>query len=678
MMALATVFSSAMVFASCKDDTTTEVDTNDEYSSELAVNNEEFKEFNKVYNAEHSFSYKTTNTYMVKDGKMSYRVVVPEEESQDLTYAKDELSRFFAEATGIKLQFISDQGLTHNASDRYISLGNTTLYRSLNRNDDASVLTRDGTKIFTKDKNVYIIGGQDRGVLYGVYDFLKINFGFEYFYTDCYTLKTGVTNLKLLDYDVTDIPDIEYRCKLNYMDGFAASADGAMISYRLRLRDDLEEMLLPIHMGEDKTSTVNRIHNSIYLVSKEKYGTEHPDFYATSGQLCYTAHGDAEEYELMTTYAAEKVEQSLMWYTPEEFPRIVSILMGQLDAVAMCDCDACKEFKARNNDSEAAGPMKFAHDVGKKVNAWMALPENEPYRRENFKYMFFAYLETTKPSFTLDSNGNPILSKDLTFNDDVIVAPLCAQMHLDTGVSLYDVSNNVDREYYDVWSTAFHGAWAWSYGGFYNNYFTFFDLYSFYSDYYKYLKSNKYSFTNPQIKNCQTGTDTGFNVLALYFYSKLSWNSELNADNIIDEYFDAMYAEASEPMRAMFDDLRLWFARCHVDNNWGWSANMNGNITSSMAYVKQGDLITMFNHLDDAYARIEIYKRDPERYNRLKSHIDMEWLFPAMVAVSNENAGLFTGSEIAEMKTTLKTYIRNFGMTFIREFVSIESFLNIL
>ena len=65
------------------------------YSGELAVNTEALKQFKKTYNENHSFSYKTTETYMVKNGKTSYKVVVPEVETQSMSYAKSELSRFF-------------------------------------------------------------------------------------------------------------------------------------------------------------------------------------------------------------------------------------------------------------------------------------------------------------------------------------------------------------------------------------------------------------------------------------------------------------------------------------------------------------------------------------------------------------------------------------------------------
>ena len=160
-------------------------------------------------------------------------------------------------------------------------------------------------------------------------------------------------------------------------------------------------------------------------------------------------------------------------------------------------------------------------------------------------------------------------------------------------------------------------------------------------------------------------------------YSKLAWNSELSVENIFDEYFNAMYAEAAEPMREMFEDLRLWFARCLTDNNWGWSANMNGSISGSMEFVKQGDVATMFRHLNDAYSKIEMYKKDSAKYSSLKSHIDMEWLFPAKVAISNDT-GLFTESQVAGIKANFKTYVRTLGLQYIKEFTSIEPFINSL
>ena len=88
---LCLIMSLLTVFASCKkggNSTEPESHNNDElveYSGELAVNTEALKQFEKKYNKNHKFSYKTTETYMVKDGKTSYKVVVPEIETQSVS-----------------------------------------------------------------------------------------------------------------------------------------------------------------------------------------------------------------------------------------------------------------------------------------------------------------------------------------------------------------------------------------------------------------------------------------------------------------------------------------------------------------------------------------------------------------------------------------------------------------
>ena len=85
----------------------------------------------------------------------------------------------------------------------------------------------------------------------------------------------------------------------------------------------------------------------------------------------------------------------------------------------------------------------------------------------------------------------------------------------------------------------------------------------------------------------------------------------------------------------------------------------------------------MFRHLNDAYSKIEMYKKDPAKYASLKSHIDMEWLFPAKVVISCDT-GLFTEKEVSEIKTNFKTYVRTLGIMYIKEFTSIEPFINSL
>ena len=225
----------------------------------------------KKVNPNHNFSYEETDRYILRDGVTEYKVVAPKSDVIEMSYAKTELITIFEEATGVTLKSESDEGLVHTKEGKYISLGNTSLYKSSGIDADLSAIKEDGVRIITKDNTVYLLGGSAKGVLYAVYDFLKMNFGFETYYKDCYTLDKNVKNLKLMNYDVTDIPDIDYRGRTSgVMYATTSDYDDVMYSYRLRAIDAYWQRSLPIHSGEDKSSPSAADHNCFYYLPTEK------------------------------------------------------------------------------------------------------------------------------------------------------------------------------------------------------------------------------------------------------------------------------------------------------------------------------------------------------------------------------------------------------------------------
>lgn len=634
--------------------------------------------YNVVYNDNHIFKYEKTNKWLLYQGKTKYKICIPDDASQEIKIARDELVRIFAEATGCTLSVVSDSGKTHDEEACYISLGNNELYASSGLNVDQSQLKRDGSRIITKDRTIYIVGGQDIGVLYGVYDLLNLWFGFETYYSDCYDLEKGVENLALWDFDVTDIPDIDYRQKNGIMFATGSDIDDAMYSYRLRSQDGYGNMLLPIHLGDSRYNEWKVDHNCFWYFPKDEYMATYPEFYASSGeQMCFTAKGDAELFDLMTTIAAEKIEQSLVWYPAAEYPNYIGVQLGMNDLEGQaCTCDACTREKNEHNGALSATLIKFLNATGKKVNAWMELPENAAYKRENFQYMFLAYNdEMSVPPVEKDAKGNYIVKEDLK-EEGVIIVPYCALNRFDFGKSLYDPVNSEVYENGKAWSAAFPNVWSWSYGGFFNDYISFYDYFNFYADFYAYLYENDFAFSFPQIHDWQRGADTGFTALAYYVCSKLAWNSALRIDDLIDDYFAAMYKEAAKPMRQFFDSCRLWFARQSIEEGWGTTA-IQLRVSEDRKYWSVGLLNGWMQLLDEAYEAISVYKEGTKEYQSLKEHIDFEWLAPAKVIISNfENS--YKETEYNAIKMKFKTICKDLGVMYIREWVTIDGFLESL
>lgn len=629
-------------------------------------------------NSKHQYTAtKRANEYLVKEGRTNYKIVISEESDTQLTYAKNELNTLFGEATGVTFDFVYDTKVTYSDSATYISLGQNAYLTSAGLDKEVSFSTygRDGARIITQGKSIFIFGATNFGTLYGVYDFLKITLNFECYYEDCYTLDKNVKDLSMYDFNVIDIPDVAYRQKRGLL--YPTASQNQMFPYRMRVTDDVSDLLLPIYEN-GPGSAANRNHNSFFFFPEKQYKTTDPDFYSVAGnQLCFTARGVPERFEKMTDIAAAKIEESLTFNSVAKAPTYTTAFLGQNDIQDYCSCEACTKVRESHYGSACAPIIIFMNRVGKKVNEWMALPENAPYKR-NLNYSFFAYLTTIVPPFKQKADGTFEYSQDIIPDEGVNLMPYVASMNFDYGRPFYSDENKEAREILKTWGNFYPGAWSWTYGGFYNDYITFFDIYSFYEDFHSYLKNYKYSLSFEQVKNDQRGADPGFGGLSNYVLCKKNWDSSLPMDTLINDYITNVYEDAAPAMREMFQKLRLWFAKLIEKHGIGAGGQMQGDISSNAKYYDGiGFINELFDLCDDAYKAIEIYKKDEAKYKRLSTYIDIEWLIPAKVAISCFEAK-YLASDFVAMKTKFKDICIELKIKDIKEFTSINSYLESL
>lgn len=629
-------------------------------------------------NTKHQFIATPTSSYLLQNGKTPYKVIIPKSSDDQLLYARSELVNLFKEATDIELSVITESAsLTFNEESTYISLGTNSYWNSASLGDKANLddFGRDGSRIVTKGKSVFIFGNTNYGTLYGVYNFLKLNFNFETYYHDCYSLDKNVKDLHLCNYDVIDIPDISKRVKRGLL--FPTANQNQMFTYRMRTADDVATVLLPIHLGDSRNNVWNANHNSFYYFPKDKYEKAHPKFYAPKGdQLCFTARGDEAELTKMVEFAAEKIEQSLTWYPTAEYPTYSRAFLGMNDVPDLCDCEACTKVKDNHNGAIVSTVILFMKRVGKLVNAWMDKPENAAYKRD-MDYSFFAYQSAITPPFKENDDGTFEYNPDIIPEDGVKLMPFVASMNFDYGRSFYSSANDEARKILKAWGNFYPGTWAWSYGGFFNDYISFYDIYNFYTDYHEYLAKYNYSLSFEQVKNDQRGADPGFGGLANYVLCKKSWDSSLDINDLIEDFMNNMYEDAAPVMKEMLHKLRVWFAKIIEKFGIGNGGSMQSDISGNKKYYGIGFLQELFELCDEAYGKIEVYKKDQAKYKRLKTYIDIEWLFPAKVAISCYETS-FTHEEYVAIKKKFKNLCLDLSIKDIKEFTSINSFLESL
>ncbi len=620
----------------------------------------------------HDYTAPLTDKYVVKNGQTSYQLLIPQNAGATIVKAKDEFVWLFKKATGVTMNVVTESGDTaFEESACYISLGETNLLRNSQIEMEKARLGTDGGKIVTKGNSVFIFGGADKGTLYAVYTYMNIEFKFEQYFKDCYEMDTGVKNVMLRDYAVIDIPDIAYRTN-NYgmYDDFSTDYDENNFATRMKMGTDMNDPIMPVHPDFDNPASYQAyFHNtSEYLPvdtysNEEKPDTYHPSWFSDAGvQLCYTAHGDETEWELMAQECAKKVENSLKIYTPEKYPLKNTITFTCEDGKNSCTCDACAAMQEKYGQKTAA-MIQLANRMGELVEEWMEDPENAAYKREDFTIIVFAYNDYTYAPVSYDEE-----TKEWSIVDDsvrmrenvgVYLAPISS---IDYQSSIYAKVNERGKRNIDAWSYLTDNIYFWWYSTNFLNYNYMYDTFNFFNEEgYQYTVALGTKFVFNQAQHNQKGSATAWHNLKMYLDAKLSWNCNLNAAELIDNWFNAMYKEAAPIMKSYFESVRLWNANMLKENNL-YVIRSVYLVVDKRDYWPLATLRAWMAQCDQAVQAIEQYKiKDPALYEKLYYHIETEWLSPAYIAMK-----LYTDvlgqKEYVALATRIKDVVNTTGM----------------
>lgn len=516
---------SLSVFAACAKGKNKEDAPYDPYEMQLGGESETHKN-NSV----------KTDGFLVKDGKTSYKVLYPEDASGTVQTAVDELVFFFKEATGIALTSVSDADF--DESGEWISVGQTKLFDAAGLEADAALLGESGARVLTEGKSVFLFGAGDFGTLYSVYEFLRDAFSYEFYTEDCYDLDTGVTELALYDYDILEIPDFQSR-----LGGWGYSVNNAMTKNRLRFRS-VDDVYTPI---QNMT-----FHNAFGYLPKETYQSAHPRWYADDGsQLCYTAHGDADEHEEMVSTVVAFYKNLF-----KTDPTATKISFTQADNLTWCGCSACKESNRKYNGANVATQIQFINEVEERMEAWLDTDEGKPYDRD-YRFVVFAYHETNQPP-TKEVNGEYVAIDDSVIPNEH-VSVFFAETNADYTYSWEGDASSLNamyRERLRAWSKIVPegNLYWWFYSVCAQNYFTPYNCMDGYSYYYKLAKECGVTEVFNQADIAQTGPALGWGMLKGYLSSKLAWNINYNIDYLVEKFFQAQYGAGAELMKTVYEE----------------------------------------------------------------------------------------------------------------------------
>ncbi|MCQ2388061.1 MAG: hypothetical protein MJ066_06445, partial [Clostridia bacterium] len=241
-------------------------------SKESNIQNENLGEiYKKQIDCYNSDFYNDMEKINIVDGQnVYYYILLPEEKTDVLDYAAKELNNFISQSCGKNLPIVYEGDALPVGISNYISLGKTQSFENQGLSLDYSSLNNDGFFVKVIDDNFYIVGDNDRGVLYGAYDVLKRYIGLR-FVTGDYTYYIKTDKILFADYDYQMAPEFAQRSFLDYN----------MSEEFLVRTTQYGEFGSSSIVGSPWATELGNIHTITNYVKPSVWKSSHPEFFSS-------------------------------------------------------------------------------------------------------------------------------------------------------------------------------------------------------------------------------------------------------------------------------------------------------------------------------------------------------------------------------------------------------------
>ena len=611
--------------------------------------NENYQEFGSsqitATDTIHEVYVGTTSYKMVENGATKYKLLVTPEDEMNYSEAINEFKDIFQQSTGIMIQVEKDNGVGFSENATYISLGETSALAEAEIDTDYETLGSQGYQIVTKGKSIFVTG-KKLGILFGVYDLLNKLVDYEMYTTLNPYVKRNLKEIPLPDLKIKEVPDIEYRIPV-----MGAQFNSKKLTHRMRYVQS-GEVIIP----------GGQAHNILqWIVPLEEHRDTHPEWFSRDQkQLCYTARGDEEAYAAMLDEAVGNIKEVL-----ELYPSQSALSITQMDVGVWCECDACQALQDYYG-ADSASQIIFVNDVATAIQEWL----DEEHNGREVQFMFFAYHKSEDAPVKQNADGTWVAVDDrvkLKENVSVWIAPI----YEDYTISVTHENSIRIRTLMESWHAVADSYFIWAYNVYFDNYLIPYDSYGSMQDLVKYFVSHNTEFLWVQ-GNWNLRQNTGYDQLKSYLYSKLLWNCNLNVSELISDYFDKVYYEASDTME---DTFWTWRAQSEIQRGLGRSGNIY-MAPKEEKYWSKRYLDAQLAKMEEAKKQIEKYQtEDPALYKDIYDAIVCETISLRYLMLELYSTSL-DKQALADFKREFKEDVNRLNFNMISEFDSMDSYLN--
>lgn len=281
-----------------------------------------------------------------------WTIVVADDALPSEKFAAEEFAALFHEATGIDLEI---RGLAEGKFGN-IFIGHSAAMAWSDVGFDVDDLGEEGLRIRSSEANLAIAGGRPRGTLYGVYEFFENYLGVRFLTADHTHIPDYARYASIPTGTYTYIPTFDFRwsyCGEVKQDPYFAA--------RLKVNTvtDVEEL-----GGVTSQKLIN--HSLRKLIPVEKYGTEHPEYYALDQGVRKLEMWGGGPEPCVTNLEVMDIVTEAVLKEIEAHPEQKNFSVSQNDNDAYCRCERCESVN-QHEGSPMGAHLAFVNEIADRV-----------------------------------------------------------------------------------------------------------------------------------------------------------------------------------------------------------------------------------------------------------------------------------------------------------------------
>ncbi|MBC9933170.1 DUF4838 domain-containing protein [Chitinophaga qingshengii] len=481
----------------------------------------------------------TGDIALVSGGKSNYVIVLPTEGGKNDQHAADVLKSYVQQLSGATLPIIKENAYKDKTQPA-IFIGRTDHAANIN----TGKIKPEGFMLATDARDLYIIGGSGKGVVYGVYTLLEQYFGCRKYSQSPATVP--VSKELRLPAQLHDQQEPAFTYRETY---YPAAFDNEYLEWH------------KLHRFEDLWGLWG--HSFFKLVPPRTWFAAHPEYFAQvkgirqPTQLCLS---NEAVYHLVVDSLRKAIAAN---------PDAMYWSISQEDGGGYCTCDQCSK-----TDAEEGGPSGSLIRFVNKVAA--QFPQQQ--------FTTLSYLYSSKPPLHTKPASNVVImlsSIDALRQEPLATIPSAAAF----------------RKNLDTWGAVTAHLFVWDYTTQFTNYLAPFPDYANLQPNLQYMSGHKVSGVFSQGSGDTHSDMAEFNA---YVQAKYLWNPKTDASKLQNDFLDGYYGKAGKNIRQYMDALTATLKQTHAPLDiYGNPVNNHSNYLSPIAIDGYSQL------LDKAEAAVE-------------------------------------------------------------------------